>query len=179
MERGFLVSPRPGPQGHSKTEMKLMIWAKYTNHTSQTNVKTGCFLEEDVSLFDAPFFSMTAQEAAGMDPMQRLMLEVAYESLENAGIPMQSLPGTMTSVYCGCFTGDYGDLANSDIYDAAPYQATGKGKAMLSNRVSWFFDLRGSSFTVDTACSSSLYALHLACQSLRLKESKMVSDHNL
>ncbi|CAG8395028.1 unnamed protein product [Penicillium salamii] len=138
-----------------------------------TNVKTGCFLEEDVSLFDAPFFSMTAQEAAGMDPMQRLMLEVAYESLENAGIPMQSLPGTMTSVYCGCFTGDYGDLANSDIYDAAPYQATGKGKAMLSNRVSWFFDLRGSSFTVDTACSSSLYALHLACQSLRLKESKM------
>ncbi|KAJ6184264.1 hypothetical protein N7519_005565 [Penicillium mononematosum] len=138
-----------------------------------TNVKTGCFLAEDVSLFDAPFFSMTAQEAAGMDPMQRLMLEVAYESLENAGIPMQSLPGTMTSVYCGCFTGDYGDLANSDIYDAAPYQATGKGKAMLSNRVSWFFDLRGSSFTVDTACSSSLYALHLACQSLRLKESKM------
>lgn len=114
-----------------------------------------------------------------MDPMQRLMLEVAYESLENAGIPMQSLPGTMTSVYCGCFTGDYGDLANSDIYDAAPYQATGKGKAMLSNRVSWFFDLRGSSFTVDTACSSSLYALHLACQSLRLKESKMVSHSNV
>lgn len=85
----------------------------------------------------------------------------------------------MTSVYCGCFTGDYGDLANADIYDAAPYQATGKGKAMLANRISWFFDLRGSSFTVDTACSSSLYALHLACQSLRLKESKMVRSRGL
>ena len=94
--------------------------------------------------------------------------------IEIAGIPMEKLPGSMTSVYCGCFTGDYGDLANADIYDAAPYQATGKGKAMLSNRVSWFFDLRASSFTVDTACSSSLYALHLACQSLRLKESNMV-----
>ncbi|KAL1845792.1 Type I Iterative PKS [Diaporthe australafricana] len=138
-----------------------------------TNVKRGCFLDEDVSLFDAPFFSMTAEEASGMDPMQRIMLEVAYEGLENAGIPIQKLPGSMTSVYCGCFTGDYGDLANADIYDAAPYQATGKGKAMLANRISWFFDLRGSSFTVDTACSSSLYALHLACQSLRLKESKM------
>lgn len=49
----------------------------------QTNVKRGCFLEEDVSLFDAPFFSMTAEEASGMDPMQRIMLEVAYEGLEN------------------------------------------------------------------------------------------------
>lgn len=72
---------------------------------------------------------MTAQEAAGMDPMQRFMLEVTYESLENAGIPMQSLPGTKTSVYRGCFKGDYGNLSNADIYDAAPYQATEKGKA--------------------------------------------------
>lgn len=95
-------------------------------------------------------------------------------TMKIAGIPMKNMPGSKTSVFVGCFTGDYGDLANADIYDAAPYQATGKGKAMLSNRVSWFFDLRGASFTVDTACSSSLYALHAACQSLRLKESSMV-----
>lgn len=50
-------------------------------------MKQGCFLKEDVSLFDAPFFSMTAEEASGMDPMQRIMLEVAYESLENGTVP--------------------------------------------------------------------------------------------
>jgi len=93
-----------------------------------------------------------------------------------AGIPIDTLPGSQTAVYCGCFTGDFDLLSNHDIYDQAPNAATGTGRAMLSNRVSWFFDLRGPSFTIDTACSSSLYALHLACQSLRLGESKQVRD---
>jgi acyl transferase domain-containing protein/NADPH:quinone reductase-like Zn-dependent oxidoreductase/short-subunit dehydrogenase len=94
---------------------------------------------------------------------------------------MDKLIGSKTSVFCGCFTGDYDLLSNHDIFDHAPNAATGTGRAMLSNRVSWFFDLRGSSFTVDTACSSSLYALHSACQSLRLGESKqaLVTGSNL
>jgi acyl transferase domain-containing protein len=41
-------------------------------------------LQEDPSRFDAPFFSITAKEAAGMDPAQRLLLEVAYETFENS-----------------------------------------------------------------------------------------------
>ena len=53
--------------------------------------------------------------------------------------------------------------------------ATGTGTAMLSNRISWFFDLHGPSLTLDTACSSSLYALHLAVQGLRSGESSLVS----
>ncbi|RMZ80449.1 hypothetical protein DV737_g3022, partial [Chaetothyriales sp. CBS 132003] len=145
------------------------------------NVKHGFFLEDDISLFDAPFFSITAKEASGMDPMQRILLEVSYETFENAGVPMDKLVGSKTSVFCGCFTGDYDLLSNHDIFNHAPNAATGTGRAMLSNRVSWFFDLRGSSFTVDTACSSSLYALHSACQSLRLGESKqaLVTGSNL
>ncbi|KIX09429.1 uncharacterized protein Z518_00509 [Rhinocladiella mackenziei CBS 650.93] len=145
------------------------------------NVKDGFFLKEDVSLFDAPFFSITAKEASGMDPMQRLLLEVSYETFENAGVPIDQLVGSKTSVFCGCFTGDYDLLSNHDIFDHAPNAATGTGRAMLSNRVSWFYDLRGASFTVDTACSSSLYALHSACQSLRLGESKqaLVTGSNL
>jgi len=94
---------------------------------------------------------------------------------------MDKLIGSKTSVFCGCFTGDYDLLSNHDIFNHAPNAATGTGRAMLSNRVSWFFDLRGSSFTLDTACSSSLYALHSACQSLRLGESKqaLVTGSNL
>ncbi|PMD26969.1 ketoacyl-synt-domain-containing protein [Hyaloscypha hepaticicola] len=137
------------------------------------NVKGGYFLSEDPVLFDAPFFSMTALEASGTDPQQRLMLEVAYEALENAGIPIQDIAGTQTSVYVGCFTKDFEGVTGRDPFGGAFYAATGYGSSMLSNRVSWFFDLRGPSVTVDTACSSSLYAVHLACQSLRLGESKM------
>lgn len=129
--------------------------------------------------------------------MQRLLLEVSYETFENgstpshisrdcadlfiAGVPVDQLIGSKTSVFCGCFTGDYDLLSNHDIFDHAPNAATGTGRAMLSNRVSWFFDLRGASFTLDTACSSSLYALHSACQSLRLGESQqaLVTGSNL
>lgn len=94
---------------------------------------------------------------------------------------MENLVGSETSVFCGCFTGDFDLLSNHDIFNHGPNAATGTGRAMLSNRVSWFFDLRGASFTVDTACSSSLYALHCACQSLRLGESKqaLVTGSNL
>ncbi|KAK5942650.1 Type I Iterative PKS [Knufia obscura] len=172
-------------RGHSKIpadRFNADTWY-HPNHDRRgaVNVKDGFFLKEDVSLFDAPFFSITSKEASGMDPMQRLLLEVSYETFENAGVAVDQLIGSKTSVFCGCFTGDYDLLSNHDIFNHAPNAATGTGRAMLSNRVSWFFDLRGASFTVDTACSSSLYALHSACQSLRLGESKqaLVTGSNL
>ena len=71
----------------------------------------------------------------------------------------------------GSFNGDWTDTLNRDIEALPLYQATGTGKAMLSNRVSYYYDLRGPSISIDTACSSSLTALHLACQSLKTGES--------
>ncbi|WPH02495.1 Hypothetical protein R9X50_00536000 [Acrodontium crateriforme] len=137
------------------------------------NVKGGYFLSESCYAFDAPFFSMTAHEANGTDPQQRMILEVAYQALENAGIPLPSVAGSRTGVYVGCFTDDWLSVSSRDPYSNPFYAATGNGLSMLSNRLSWFFDLRGPSMTINTACSSSLYAVHLACQSLKLKESKM------
>ncbi|KAJ5692438.1 hypothetical protein N7462_001861 [Penicillium macrosclerotiorum] len=134
------------------------------------NHDSGFFLKEDPSRFDAPFFSITAKEAAGMDPVQRLLLEVAYETFENAGVPMESLPGSRTAVFSGCMTNDYELLSTSDMHDMPHNSATGNGRTMLANRLSWFFDLRGPSIMLDTACSSSLTALHLATQALRANE---------
>ncbi|KAK2028328.1 PKSN polyketide synthase for alternapyrone biosynthesis protein [Colletotrichum zoysiae] len=136
-------------------------------------VKHGYFLEQDVSLFDAPFFSMTAREAAGMDPMKRLLLEVSYEGFENAGVAISRLMNSHTGVYVGCMTNDYEQLSTHDTYDIGDLAASGMSEAMIANRVSWFFGLRGPSLTIDTACSSSLYALHLACQSLKSGEANM------
>ncbi|KAJ5245106.1 hypothetical protein N7489_005202 [Penicillium chrysogenum] len=133
------------------------------------NVEGGHFLEEDVSVFDAPFFNMTSDEAAAMDPQQRLLLEVAYEGLENAGIPLANIMGTKTSCFVGSFSADYTDLLLRDPECVPMYQCTnaGQSRAMTANRLSYFFDLKGPSVTVDTACSGSLVALHLACQSLQ------------
>ncbi|KAJ5788006.1 hypothetical protein N7457_002996 [Penicillium paradoxum] len=145
------------------------------------NVRGGHFLKDDVALFDAPFFSITAKEAHAMDPQQRLALEVAYEALENGGMRMEDVLGSSIACYMASFTRDYATLRGHDAEDIPMYEGTGNGSAMISNRISWFFDLKGPSLSLDTACSSSLVALHLACQSIRTGESKcaMVGGTNL
>ncbi|KAJ3158358.1 hypothetical protein HDU86_002823 [Geranomyces michiganensis] len=145
----------------------------HPHHRATSNVRHGHFLQEDLSLFDAGFFNINKLEAEGMDPQQRLLLEVVYEALENGGMPLEKVKGSNTGVWAGAFTNDYHELLTRDR-DAAPkYQVTGSQFSMISNRVSFTFDLHGPSLTVDTACSSSLVAAHLACQSLHLKESDM------
>lgn len=109
-----------------------------------------------------------------MDPQQRWLLEVAYEAFENAGVSLEQASGSQTSVHVGCFTRDYELMLMSDPELHATYQTTGTASAMLANRLSWFYNLKGPSLTLDTACSSSLTALHLACQSIRCGESTMV-----
>ena len=91
-----------------------------------------------------------------------------------AGIPMESLVNSQTGCYVGCMTNDYELLSAHDTQDLGYSAATGLSEAMTANRVSWFFGLRGPSLTLDTACSSSLYALHLACQALKLGEAEQV-----
>ncbi|GLA40798.1 type I Iterative Polyketide synthase (PKS) [Aspergillus niger] len=174
---GFWEMLRDGRKEHGPvpaSRYQAAAW-KHPSHERKgaINHDSGFFLEEDPARFDAPFFSITAKEAAGMDPAQRLLLEVAYEAFENAGVPMESLPGSSTGVYSGCMTNDYELLSTRDIMDMPHNSATGNGRTMLANRISWFFDLRGPSIMMDTACSSSLTALHLATQALRAGECRM------
>ncbi|CAG9956932.1 unnamed protein product [Clonostachys rosea f. rosea IK726] len=131
-----------------------------------TSVRKGHFLSGDIGAWDAPFFNITASEADAMDPGQRLTLETAFHALESAGIPIPTIAGTKTSVYSATFMRDYDYLHNNDPDDQPKYLGLGTSPNMLSNRVSWFFDLRGPSGSVDTACSSSLLALDLVCQSI-------------
>ncbi|KAL9639611.1 MAG: hypothetical protein Q9204_001021 [Flavoplaca sp. TL-2023a] len=138
-----------------------------------TNVIGGHFINEDIALFDAPFFNLSAEYAAALDPQFRLQLESAYEALENAGIPLASVAGSKTSVYAGLWKQDYKDNLMRDEDNLPRYCATGTGSSFAANRISHFFDLRGASMTIDTACSTSLVALHQAVQSLRNRESDM------
>jgi acyl transferase domain-containing protein len=124
--------------------------------------------------FDAEFFGIAPREAAAMDPQQRLLLEVACEALENAGITPQAVRGTQTSVFIGLTTNDYsltfaGKLRPEDI---DPYIPFGNAANFAAGRLAYFLGVRGSALVIDTACSSSLVAVHLACQSLRNRESE-------
>lgn len=130
-------------------------------------------MQDDVYKFDASFFGISPKEAKGMDPSQRLMLEVAYEAFESGGLTLDDIAGSNTSVYAAQWTCDYRDMLARDLQHAPTYAATGTGTTLLSNRLSWFFDLRGPSLTINTACSSSMVALHEACESLRRGESDM------
>ena len=91
---------------------------------------------------------------------------------ELAGMKIEDVAGSNTSVYISVFNSDYERILSRDPEDLPLYQATGCGPAFLSNRLSYFFDLKGPSITMDTGCSSSLVALHQACQSLRSGESR-------
>ncbi|KND87310.1 Lovastatin diketide synthase LovF [Tolypocladium ophioglossoides CBS 100239] len=148
---------------------------------STTHVKGAHFIEEDVGLFDAAFFSYSAETASAMDPQYRIQLESSYEALENAGLSMSQVAGSNTSVYAGIFTHDYHEGLIRDEDKLPRFLPIGTLSAMASNRISHFFDLRGASMTVDTGCSTSLVALHQAVLGLRTGEADMsiVSGCNL
>ncbi|KAL8721436.1 MAG: hypothetical protein Q9225_001881 [Loekoesia sp. 1 TL-2023] len=142
-----------------------------SNRLDTLNVKGGHFLQGDLAAFDAPFFSVPYTEAVSLDPQQRGLLESTYKALENAGIVQNESAGSKTGVFVGCFAGEYETLFSREPESHSKYRASGTGSAMLANRLSWFYDFKGPSITLDTACSSSLIALHLACSSLRSRES--------
>lgn len=117
--------------------------------------------------FDPTFFGVSPREAIQMDPQQRLLLQVVWEALEHAGIPPSALSGTETGVYVGASSVDYSNKFIVDPAAADIQLMTGNTLSIVSNRISYVFDLKGPSFTVDTACSSSIVALHEALEAMR------------
>jgi acyl transferase domain-containing protein/SAM-dependent methyltransferase/acyl carrier protein len=132
----------------------------------------GGYFLRDVDQFDPEFFGLSPREANSLDPQHRLLLEVSWEALEDAGQSPDTLAGSRTGIFVGICQNDYtrhqfygGDPARIDTYDG-----TGNGFCFSSGRVGHILGLQGPNVALDTACSSSLVTVHLACQSLRSKE---------
>ena len=128
---------------------------------------------DDVDQFDTHFFGISPREAARMDPQQRILLEVAWEALEDAGQVRDRLSGAPVGVFIGISNNDYGRIQFSDLARIDAYAGTGNALSIAANRISYVFDFRGPSIALDTACSSSLVAVHQACASLRSGESTL------
>lgn len=139
----------------------------------KANTKWGGFVS-NIDQFDAAFFGISPREAVGMDPQQRMLLEVSWEALEDACVRADLLNGSLTGVFAGLSTNDYAVLLSR--YDETlgdAYSGTGLARSVASGRLSYFLGLRGPNLSIDTACSSSAVAIHLAAQSLRQGECRL------
>lgn len=133
----------------------------------------GGFLAEALG-FDADFFGISPREAKTLDPQQRMLLEVSWESLEDACIDPKGLGGSRTGVFVGISSADYLQrLSPAQRLEVGGYLATGNAASTAAGRIAFALGLNGPAMAIDTACSSSLVAAHLACDSLRRGESDL------
>ena len=101
-----------------------------------------------------------------MDPQHRLLLETAWEAIENAGLVLDFQKGSDIAVFVGISHNDYQGIQSTafDHFGITPHTATGSAHSVAANRISYSFNLRGPSVAMDTACSSALTAVHTACE---------------
>ncbi|MFG3102523.1 type I polyketide synthase [Streptomyces sp. NPDC048182] len=132
----------------------------------------GGFLR-DAAGFDAGFFDISPTEAVATEPLQRLMLQLAWETAERGHIAPHTLRSTLTGVYVGATGHDYATRLESAPDELLPYLGGGTSGSLVSGRIAYALGLEGPAITVDTACSSSLVAVHLACQALRRRECRL------
>ncbi|MFH8371759.1 type I polyketide synthase [Streptomyces sp. NPDC018031] len=138
----------------------------------RSGVRHGGFVE-GAAEFDAGFFGISPREALAMDPQHRVLLEVAWHTVESAGIDPVSLRGSATGVFAGLIHGDYTARPESVPEDLVGQLAIANTPSVASGRIAYVLGLHGPALTVDTACSSSLVAIHLAVRSLRDGESDL------
>ncbi|PRH34556.1 beta-ketoacyl synthase N-terminal-like domain-containing protein, partial [Burkholderia gladioli] len=127
--------------------------------------KWGGFLD-GVDEFDPLFFNISPREAQLIDPQERLFLQCAYHTLEDAGHTRESLGTDRVGVFVGVMYEEYPLLGVQTQCGGGGGVALNGNPSSIANRVSYCFDFRGPSMAVDTMCSSSLTAIHLARESL-------------
>ncbi len=137
-------------------------------------VRHGYYLD-DIDQFDPQFFGLSPREAESLDPQQRLVMEVSWETLEHAGIAPSSLQGGKTGVFVGQYWDDYSSqrIFATDNREIDRYAQLSALRGLTAGRICHILDSHGPAIQLDTACSSSSLAVHLACQSLRTGESDL------
>ena len=158
----------------SITEIPLERWDNSLyyhpdrNQPGKSYSKWGGFIA-DVDKFDPLFFNISPKEAALIDPQERLFLETAWETIEDAGYTRENISGGRVGVFVGVMWGQY-ELFGAESILNGDAVIPSSSHASIANRVSYFFDFHGPSIALDTMCSSSLTAIHLACAEIRKGE---------
>src|SRR6267154_1933388 len=127
--------------------------------------RRGGFID-GIDQFDPQFFGISPREAPYVDPQHRLLLETAWEAIEDAGLVLDFERGTDLGVFVGISHNDYQGIQSTsfDHFGIGPHSPTGSAHSIAANRISYCLNLRGPSVAMDTACSSALTAIHTACE---------------
>ncbi len=136
------------------------------NETPETDfARVGGFVDQ-IENFDAKFFGISPREAVDIDPQQRMLLELAWQCMEDAAVAPSVLERLRTGVFVGVINHDYERLILADRSEIGAHSGLGRSTSIAANRISYCFNLSGPSVTIDTACSSSLTAIDAACNAL-------------
>ena len=124
---------------------------------------------DGIDQFDPQFFGISPREAPYVDPQHRLLLETAWEAIEDAGLVLDFENGTDLGVFVGISHNDYQVIQGTpwDSHGISPHTPTGSAHSIAANRISYCLNLHGPSVAMDTACSSALTAVHAACEYIR------------
>nr|AFP89390.1 polyketide synthase [Cladosporium phlei] len=159
-------------------DLPSMRWEPYLGRGARNKkelakiTSKGYFLS-NLEDFDCSFFGISPKEAEQMDPQQRISLEVAWEALEDAGIPPGALSGSNTCVFMGVNSDDYSKLVLEDLPNVEAWMGIGTAYCGVPNRISYHLNLMGPSTAVDAACASSLVAIHHGRQAILSGESNI------
>lgn len=131
----------------------------------------------DIDKFDYDFFRMSPMEASLMNPLQRIFLEIVWNTIEDAGYGGKKIKGSETGIYLGLISDlegyKYKEMIHEINPEYLPVSAAGNLTSMIPSRISYLLDLKGPSMVMDSACSSSLVAVHVACQAIRNGDCEM------
>jgi thioester reductase-like protein len=162
----FLAEGRSGIVEVPKDRWDIERYCQTDGSVPGTMVTSWGGFVDNLDKFDARFWGITPREAMRMDPQQRWLLEVAWEAIEDAGVPPSSLRGEKIGVFVGISTHDYSAIQGNDIDQTDAHTNSGSTLSIASNRISYLLDLKGPSLSVDTACSSSLVGVSIACRQI-------------
>ncbi|KAF5878019.1 putative polyketide synthase protein [Botrytis fragariae] len=160
---------RGGVADNAPPATRFNLAGHHDKHKRPRTMKSpgGMFIEDiDPEVFDGKFFNISKVDCIAMDPQQRQLLEVTYECLENAGLPLEHISGKKIGCIVGANASDYEGMQSRDPEDRPDSATIGVARSILSNRISHFLNIKGPSMTVDTACSGSLVSLDVACRYL-------------
>lgn len=145
------------------------FFSEGTENKGKINTRNGSFLDLDIKKFDNVHFEISAIEAVSVDPQQKLLLEVSWEAMENAGLDIEGLKGSKTGVFVGIDAIDYvnREMFTGNVNDIGGYSLVGVSSHSAAGRLSYFYDFKGPAASVSTACSSSLTAMNMAVDSLK------------